>query len=299
MAVAKMMEKGSLLAGKYCVERVIGKGGMGTVYLVWDENLQMYRAIKEIVYERNEKAGWKRRCLEAEVRILKQADHPMLPKIIDLLHTEAASYVVMEYIEGQTLEEYIRQNIKATEKQCIEWGIRLADVLVYLHELKPPVLYLDMKPANVILRRDGTLKLIDFGAAISVWGRPESEQCMGTPGYAPVEQVQCGRVDVRTDIYALGATLYHLVTGVSPALQVCQNRSIREWDITLSCDLEEVIGKATKREKGERYHTMQEMKEALKSIGEIRWCKQKNFIIGYEKNIIYTEKKMVGLYPYG
>lgn len=293
-----MMEKGNMFAGKYRVKRVIGKGGMGTVYLAWDENLQMFRAIKEIVYEKEEEAIWKKKSLEAEVRVLKQADHPMLPKIIDLLHTESVSYMVMEYMEGQTLEEYIKQNKKATERQCIEWGIQIADVLAYLHQLKPPLLYLDMKPANVILRKDGALKLIDFGAVVSDWRGQEVGQYMGTPGYASAEQIQGGGVDVRSDIYALGATLYHLATGVSPALQACQNRSIREWDITLSCDLEEVIGKATERDASERYQTMEEMKEALRCVGEIGRGRRKNFIIGYEKNVIYTEKKIAGLYLY-
>lgn len=288
-----------MIVGRYKVEQMIGKGGLGTVYLVWDENLQIFRAMKEITYKNAKEAEWKKKSLEAEVSVLKQADFPMLPKIMDFFHEKNTSYIVMEYIEGQTLEEYIRQNQKATEDKAIQWGGQIADALAYLHHLQPPVLYLDMKPANVILRKDGSLKLIDFGAAISKWRGMECGQYMGTSGYAPPEQIQGGSVDVRTDIYALGATLYHLVTGVSPILQPCNSRSIREWDITLSSGFEDVIEKATQLDARERYQTMDEMKDALVHSHVKRWRKKKSFIIGYEKNIIYTEKKMVGLYPYG
>lgn len=284
--------------GKYEIERVIGKGGMGTVYRVLDQNLQMPRAMKELLYHNEKESAWKRKSLEAEICVLKQTDHPMLPKIIDLFHMPDASYLIMEYIEGMTLEEYIKENQKAAEEDAVKWGIQLADVLSYLHRLKPPVLYLDMKPSNIILRSDGVLKLIDFGAALTDWRGMEQGQYMGTPGYAPPEQIQGGSVDMRTDVYALGATLYHLVTGVSPALQNCSVRTVREWDITLSAGLERVISKAAALNPKERYWDAGRMKQELEHVDAPTRRRRRNFIIEYKKNLLYTEKATTGLYPY-
>lgn len=284
--------------GKYRIKGVIGKGGMGTVYLAIDENLRMPRAIKELSFQHEQGDAWKRKGLEAEINVLKQADHPMLPKIIDLFHAQDASYLIMEYIEGTTLEEYLRKNQCAAEEEAVCWGIRLADVLFYLHSLQPPVLYLDMKPSNIILRKDGKLKLTDFGAALTDWRGRENGQYMGTPGYAPPEQMQGGSVDVRTDIYALGATLYHLVTGISPSLQDCSVKTVREWNITISTGLERIIGKAAAKEPRERYCSALQMKRELEHVNVREQRRGRNFVIEYRKNLLYTEKETAGLYPY-
>lgn len=291
-----------LSAGKYEIVRTIGKGGTGTVYLVTDRNLQMFRAMKEIAYNGAD-AAWKKKSLEAEIDVLKRAEHPMLPRIVDLFHTQDASYIILEYIDGVTLEDYMRQGGKVTQEQAVAWGIALADVSDYLHRLQPPVLYLDMKPSNIMLRKDGTLKLIDFGAAFTGWREQEQSQYMGTPGYAAPEQTESGSVDVRTDIYALGATLYHLVTGVSPALQKHEIRNVREWDITISPALEKVITRAMSQKPKERFSSASEMAEALQNVHNRKWrdlflakrTVRKNFIICHKKNLIYTEKESVGL----
>lgn len=256
-------------AEKYEFIRTLGRGGTGTVYLVKDKNLQICRAVKEITYGNEQEALWKKQSLEAEVNILKQTDHPMLPKIMDLFHTEQASYLVMEYIEGMSLEEYIRRNGKVSEKQAVCWGILLTEVLSYMHHLQPPVLYLDMKPANVIVRRDNSVKLIDFGAAVTDWREAADKQYMGTRGYAAPEQEKGGSVDMRTDVYAVGATLYQLVTGISPALQRQRTRTVREWDATISRELESIISRAMCEKPKGRYCSMEEMRKKLQDIGTL------------------------------
>ncbi len=286
--------------GKYTIEGILGKGGMGTVYLVTDGNLHMTRAMKELYCHDENGAEWKKRSLEAEVSVLKQTDHPMLPKVIDLFHQGDAAYLVMEYLEGMTLEQYLKENQKASEKDTVKWGIQLAEALAYLHSRKPPILYLDMKPANVILRKDGVLKLTDFGAALTDWRGMESGQYLGTPGYAPQEQMQGGSVSKESDVYALGATLYHLITGVSPALLrgASGRRPVREWDITISVGLARVIERAMAQKPQDRYCDMDSMRQELAHAWAASGRRRRSFILEHRKNLLYTQKESAGLYPY-
>ncbi len=173
-------------------------------------------------------------------------------------------------MEGQPLSETIRESGPPKEKAVIEWAKQLCDVLCYLHTRKPPIIYRDMKPGNIMLRPDGKVMLIDFGTAreFKSWN-PADTTCLGTVGYAAPEQFGgMGQTDARTDIYNLGATLYHLVTGKNPSEPPYEIRPIREENPALSSGLEKIIEKAVRLNPDERYQSAEEMLYALEHFEE-------------------------------
>lgn len=161
-----MLEKGTVVDGKYVILKEIGTGGMSTVYLAEHQLLGQKWAIKEIQKETRDKKELIRQSLLAETNILKRLEHPNLPRIIDVIQTKETMLLVMDYIEGITLQELIDNLGPQKEKQVIQWSKTICEVLIYLHTRNPPIIYRDLKPSNLMLRSDGTLVLIDFGTAI-------------------------------------------------------------------------------------------------------------------------------------
>jgi hypothetical protein len=205
------MKKGNILGGKYKIEKVIGKGGTSSVYLARNIILDNLWAIKE--YPQPDLYS-----LEfQEFLILKNLSHPMLPRIADFFEEKGFVYIVMDYIEGINLLDYIKNSGLIPEKKLILWTKDLLDVLAYLHDKNPPVIYRDLKPSNIILDKEERLRLIDFGSArLSKDYKTEDTLYIGTKGYAAPEQYGFGISDERTDLYNLGMTLFHLATGVHP-----------------------------------------------------------------------------------
>lgn len=186
------------LGDKYVLKRQIGQGGMGKVYLAVDRKLHKKWAVKEICCAR--------KTVEAELLVLQKADHRNLPRIVDILQKAGRTYIVMDYIEGESLKDRVDRTGGLTVPEAIRCGKELADVLDYLHHLDPPVIYRDMKPSNIILRNDKSVVLVDFGTAKLYEGNGDDTVSLGTRDYAPPEQFE-GRSDIRSDIYALGRTL--------------------------------------------------------------------------------------------
>jgi serine/threonine protein kinase len=236
---------------------------MGTVYLAENVRLGTLWAIKRI-----EKSGKGKGLLTAEPEVLKKLNHPALPKIFDVLEDEKSLYIVSDFMEGVSLEEKLKEVRKFDEPAVVEWGIQICDVLDYLHSLKPnPIIYRDMKPANLILGRDGRIKLIDFGAAREYREeRVNDTVYIGTRGYAAPEQYGCGQTNEATDIYSLGVTLYTLVTGRSPNEPPYEILPVRTLDTSLSRDLEAIITKCTRPDPSERYLSAAKLKEDLKKL---------------------------------
>lgn len=264
-----MTEVGTILDGKYEILKLIGRGGMSLVYLAIDNRLKKQWAIKEI-RSNGEEIQLLLKGLENEANILKKIDHPVIPRIVDILHENGIIYVVMDYIEGRTLAEILDEEGVQQQNLVIEWGRQLADALKYLHSMKPPIIYRDMKPSNIMLKPDGMIKLIDFGTAkeFKVDNLADTT-ALGTRGYAAPEQFgdSGGRgkynTDARTDIYSLGATLYHLVTGKSPSEAPYEIRPIREWNPNLSQGLEVIIRKCTESNPEKRFQSCTELIYAL------------------------------------
>ena len=203
----------------YLIEEMLDRGGQGAVYLARDAATQERVVIKEMSRGDGKEASWRRaeRAMAREAQLLGRLAHPGLARAYDLFYSAALGKpcLVLEHIPGRDLEEERLDAGAIAWPQLALWGMALCDVLTYLHLQRPPVVHRDVKPANVILTPHGQLKLIDLGLAwFAVEGAVDDGR-PGTPGYAAPE-VYAGRPDPRSDIYGLGATLYHLVTGVPP-----------------------------------------------------------------------------------
>ena len=257
-----MLKIGSVVDGKYKILNIVGKGGMSTVYLAMNEKANKQWAIKEITgkdycdFELDKK----------EIELMKHLKHPSLPTIVDVIERQGSLLIVMDYIEGLSLEDIVLEYGPQDEKIVIEWAKQLCDVLHYLHTQAPPIIYRDMKPSNVILKPDGKLMVIDFGAARKYHPKNIKDTVLlGTRGYAAPEQYRTdGQSDARTDIYSLGVTIFRLLTGESPD-ELCPIRQLRP---AISVGIEKILQKCTRKSKQERYQTATELLEALKHYWE-------------------------------
>ena len=201
--------------GRYQVQRELGRGGMGAVYLAFDLQHRKSVAIKVARLGGAEARAQFRR----EALYLQKLTHHSLPRVLDVFSDTQRDFLVMEYIPGDDLEALVRQQGPQPEWLVLRWADELLDVLDYLHTQDPPIIHRDVKPGNLKLRENGTVVLVDFGIAAE--RRPEQDALVGmtavTPGYSPPEQYTDSPADARTDVYAAGATLYYLLTGVAPA----------------------------------------------------------------------------------
>lgn len=225
------LQPGKILRERYEIVGLIGTGGMGAVYLADDERLDGRQcAIKETLLQPNlsaEAAQAARKQFHQEASTLARLDHPGLPKVSDYFSEGERDYLVMDFVPGQNLLEIVndvrREGLFLDEQVVLTWIDQLCDTLTYLHSRQPPVLHRDIKPANIKLTPDNRVKLVDFGLVKPL--DPDDPatltglQGAGSLPYAPLEQYvdHLGHTDARSDLYALGATLYHLLTGCAPA----------------------------------------------------------------------------------
>lgn len=290
-----MLEIGSVIDGKYKILNVVGKGGMSVVYLAMNERANKQWAIKEVRKDGMQSFEVVKQNLVAETDLLKKLNHPHLPSIIDVIDCDDTFLIVMDYIEGNPLSKALETSGAQNQDDVIEWAKQLCDVLGYLHSRKPPIIYRDMKPSNVMLKPDGNVMLIDFGTAREFkYSSVADTTCLGTQGYAAPEQFgDHGQTDARTDIYCLGATMYHLVTGHNPATPPYEMYPIRQWNPMLSSGLEEIILKCTQRNPEDRYQSCAELLYALdhykdldienKKVQSFKW---KTFLASFIMTIV-------------
>jgi eukaryotic-like serine/threonine-protein kinase len=267
-----MAEVGNIIEGKYEILKKIGKGGMSEVYLAMDMHLNKQWAVKEInKYTKDKDSEIVVHSLIAEANLMKKLDHPSLPRIVDIIDKGDTLYVIMDYIEGEPLSKVLNAYGAQSQDDAIYWAKEICQVLDYLHTRDPVIVYRDMKPGNVMLKPDGKIKLIDFGIAREYKKENMADTvCLGTKGYAAPEQFGGkGQTDPRTDIYCLGVTLYHLVTGQNPAEFPYELFPIRHWKPFLSSGLEKVIQKCTQLNPRKRYQSCAEMLYALDHFEEI------------------------------
>ncbi len=266
-----MLEIGSVIDGKYKVLNKVGQGGMSVVYLAMNERANKQWAIKEIRKDGVSNYEVVKQNLIAETDILKRLKHSNLPSIIDVIDCEDTFLIVMDYIEGNPLSDSLKNEGAQPQEKVIEWAKQICDVLGYLHSRQPPIIYRDMKPSNVMLKPDGNIMIIDFGTAREYKSASLADTtCLGTQGYAAPEQFGGqGQTDGRTDIYCLGATLYHLITGHNPCMPPYEMYPIRQWNPSLSSGLEEIIQKCTQKNPNDRYQSCAELMYALEHYDEL------------------------------
>lgn len=253
----------TFLNGKYRKVKTVGSGGMGTVYLVENTALGTQWAIKAIRKKESDNFD-----LLAEPNILKKLNHPALPRIIDIDEDEENLYIVEDYIEGTPLDKQLGVKKKFDEATVIEWAKQLCNILIYLHNQKPnPVIYRDMKPSNIIVSADNVVKVIDFGIAREFKTDSGSDTSyMGTRGYAAPEQYGTSQTDARTDIYSLGATMYHLLTGISPNEPPYEFKPLKQVDAYFSEGIEHIVAKCVQNNPDMRYQSAEELLYDLDNI---------------------------------
>lgn len=271
------MEPGIVVGKRYQLLTKIGTGGMSTVYLALDTVLNKQWAAKEIKDVSDpEQRELIVQSIVTEANMIKSFDHPAIPRIVDLVDESGTLYVIMDYVEGRSLSAVLATDGPQPEDEVVNWGLQLCDALEYLHRRTPPVIYRDMKPSNVMLKPNGLVQIIDFGIAReyrddggSVTAAMGDTVQLGTRGYAPPEQYGGGgQTDARTDVYALGATMYTMLTGKNPAEPPYQILPLRQVDASLSPALERVIAKATQPDPVDRYQDCAELAYALSHYRE-------------------------------
>jgi tRNA A-37 threonylcarbamoyl transferase component Bud32 len=268
MSASERLEEGALLNGRYAILEVVGRGGMGRVYRALDTRLDITVAVKEMT-ERDlspEDREMAVRQFEREAKLLGQLYHGNLPRVTDYFVEEEHCYLVMEFVVGRTIESLLR----AAKGQAmplvsvLDWAIQLSDVLTYLHGQDPPIVFRDIKPANIMLQEDGTVKLIDFGIARRFQqGATKDTLLYGSPGYSPPEQYGRAQTDPRSDIYALGATLHHLLTGRDPSSTPFKFPTIRSLNPDLPAALDIFISKCVEMDEEKRIQTAEEARDTL------------------------------------
>lgn len=280
----RLLNQGELLQDRYLIERLLGSGGFGAVYLAHDQRLARRVAIKEMNVasldpdERRIAAE----MFEREALMLAQLDHPGLTRIWDYFQQGERAFLVMEYVPGVTLRDLLQAG-PLPEAFALECALQLCAVLAYLHARRPPVIFRDLKPANVMVEAAGrdkpdiiaappaelTFKLIDFGIArIFKPDQAGDTLIVGTPGYAPPEQYGQGQTDARSDIYSLGATLYHMLSGSVPnALPL---PSLSRVAPNVAPELARVVERATALDPAQRYPTIERMRDDLIAAANAR-----------------------------
>ncbi len=291
--------------GKYRILGPLGQGGEGVVYLAEDTDLDRRVALKRL-----RKEGDAGEEIRREAAFLRDLRHPMLPVVYELLCGELCAddsplqeggwYLVMEYLEGTSLHNYIEKRGSVREEQACLWGEMLLDVLIYLHSRETPVIYRDLKPANIIVCWDGSLRLVDFGAAFfRSYGEESGERMAWTAGYGAPEQLGlkgCQPLaDERSDIYAFGRVLYYMVTGADPGKPPYGRLAPSLYDPLLSPGFERLIEHCTMEDPEERYQVAAEALHDLRERG--RWKRgtgNRGFLRCVEKQICLMQTEGYG-----
>lgn len=255
---------GQIIDGKYEILKLIGRGGFHTTYLAKDIRLDKIWAVKVCDKQDRSYSPVLRDSILVETYMMMKLDHPAIPRIVDIIEDENSIFVARDYIEGETLETLIKRSGPQPVDKVVNWGKQLCNVLEYLHSQEPPCIYRDVKPANMILRPDNTVALIDFGIARTYKpGQREDTVILGTRGYAAPEQFGGSQTDARTDIFGLGMTMFRLVTGINPTEPPYEVKPIRLVNPNLPQGLEYIISKCTQPNPEERYQTCDDLMDDM------------------------------------
>ena len=249
-----------IIDSKYEILKLLNTGGMNSaIYLALDKKLNRQWAIKKVRKSSSQTTS----MLMAEASIMKNLDHPMLPRIVGIEEDPKFFYIIMDFVQGENLKTVVSSSGPQAQDTVVSWGVKLCDVLTYLHG--KGIVYRDMKPANIMLSPDGNIKLIDFGIAREYKeDASEDTTALGTEGYAAPEQYEGkGQTDARTDVYGMGITLFQLLTGVNPSSYQENIFSIRLQNPNLSSGLDKIILKCTNKDPKKRYQSTEELKKAL------------------------------------
>lgn len=261
---------GQIIDDKYEILKLIGEGGMSKVYLALDRRLNKSWAVKEIEKKAKDKNNEiVVQSAIAEANMIKQLDNPAIVRIVDIIDNGNVIYIVEDFVEGETLEALVEADGAQSEELVVDWAKQICEAFDYLHTRKPPIIYRDMKPANVMLTPEGRIRVIDFGIAREYKEHNAKDTTsLGTRGYAPPEQFG-GKTDARSDIYSLGVTMFQLVTGEDPCIATTEIKPVRQINPSLSEGIETIIQKCIQHDPANRYQSCIELLYDLEHIREI------------------------------
>ena len=267
----KPLAVGAVLQGthQYRVKRLVGGGGMAWVYQVeqLDGDQPYLWALKELRPHTQDPhtQAHARKLFDQEAKILKSLSHPNLPQIIDFFETQGRAYLAMEFIWGESLEKRLEKTQSPLmEREVLQWTVQVCNVLHYLHTRQPPVIFRDMKPSNIMVNNAGVIKLVDFGIARTYKeDKLQDTIALGSENYAASEQWGQAQTDPRSDIYGLGATMYHLLANLppSPAFLPSEPTPLNELNGALSPETVRIVTKAMMRDREDRYSSAEAMKK--------------------------------------
>jgi serine/threonine protein kinase len=254
-----MLNIGYILDRKYEVLSILGQGGMGTVYLCKNNRIGNLWAVKEINTKKDHKIDFL-----AEPNILKHLAHEGIPRIVDIFYEDDNLYIVEDYIEGETLKDYIENRGPVNSEVLIDISLQLCSILEYLHSFNPPIIYRDLKPSNIMIKPNTKIILIDFGIARTYKEGQEGDTLiLGSRGYIAPEQLMNIQSNEQTDIYSLGATIYFMATGKAPSLPT-ELISRGNYPTGLDENLLNIILKSVSIEPKNRYKSAKELVLELK-----------------------------------
>lgn len=255
-----MLNSGDLLDGKYEVIKILGKGGMGVVYLCKNIRYGDLWAIKEIIKDK------KNIDILTEANILKDLNHLGIRRIIDVFYENNKLYMVQDYVEGQTLDEYIKSSCSINRDEICAITLDLCDIVGYLHSQNPAIIYRDLKPSNIIITSSKKVVLIDFGISkVYKEDTVKDIACAGSNGYAAPEQYGSGKSCMQTDIYGLGMLIYFMLKGKAPYTGI-EPLLDENYDKDIDDSLRIIIQKCVKINIDDRYVSVNDLKSAILGI---------------------------------
>lgn len=258
----------TILNGRYEIVKVIHTTGMANIYMVSDSNLNKYWCLKEIKKSEAGKNEIEYYSLLHEANIMKSLNHSGIPRIVTIEQEGDSIFIIMDFVDGVSVKTWIQRKGRVKQDAAVAWMKQVCQIMIYLHNRKYPIFYRDMKPDNLMLQSDGSIKLLDFGISIVIKEPNQKiDRALGTKGYAAPEQSKRGNIcDLRSDIYAMGKTLYYMLTGLNPSqLKPEQLKSVREIDSSISVGLENIVNKCIQPNPDDRYQSCEELLYALQN----------------------------------
>jgi hypothetical protein len=258
------LTEGVVLNNRFRIKRIVASGGMSTVYEVEDQRLSGRWALKELhtISQDSEEQATIQQQFKKEAEILSQLTHPNLAKVVDYFFEDGREFLVEDFVEGKDLLSLYEETEEFTEEEVTSWALQVCECLIYIHGRG--IVYRDLKPSNILLTGDGTVKLLDFGIArMYTAGKEQDTIIMGTPGFSPPEQYGKSQTDARSDIFSLGATIHFLLSRQDPGSNPFVFQPITKHNPKVSRKLEALVAKATRTNPDERFQSAQEFKESL------------------------------------
>ena len=277
----------TVLNGRYKVLSVIASKGMSAVYKVEDSSLHKKWCLKEIKKSNAGKGNVEYEALIQEANIMKTLDHVGIPRITTIEEEGDSLFIIMDYVDGMSMKSWLTQKGKINQDVTLLWMRQIVQTMMYLHNRKNPIFYRDMKPDNIMIQTDGNLKLLDFGISMVLKGKDDVIiKALGTKGYAAPEQSKRGlKCDLRSDIYAMGKTMYFMLTGINPSqIKQGEMKRIREVDPTIDEEIQDIVEKCCQENPDKRYQCCEDLLYDIQNCKALTRSKKRSM----RKKIILT-----------